>query len=90
MLYWMCHKSNRPPTELQLEHAIRRNFGGLEQEDLDPLEIFEQHLPFSGKQADIDGMTKEVCCSYCTSFKIHLHVKYPLSPLTIESSHTSP
>ena len=67
MLYWMCHKSNRPPTELQLEHAIRRNFGGLEQKGLNPLEIFKEHLPSTGKPADIMDMTEEVCCS-CYSF----------------------
>ena len=63
MLYWMCHKSNRAPTELQLEHALRRNFGGLEQEDLNPLEIFKQHLPSTGKSVDIVDRTEEVCCS---------------------------
>ena len=63
MLYWMCHKSNRPPTEQQLEHAIRRNFGGLEQKDLNPLEIFKEHLPSTEKQAEIMVLTEEVCCS---------------------------
>ena len=63
MLYWMCQKSNRPPTELQLEHAIRRNFGGLEQKGLNPLEIFKEYLPSTGKPADVIDTAGEVCCS---------------------------
>ena len=35
----MCEKSNAHPLNWQsLEHAIRRNFGGLEQ--FDPVEVF--------------------------------------------------
>ena len=41
MLYWMCEKSNAPPTGPQLEHAIRRNFGGMEADYIfDPLQEF--------------------------------------------------
>ena len=43
MLYWMCEKSNRPPTGPQLQHAIKRNFGGLE--NFDTYEIFKNYLP---------------------------------------------
>ena len=43
MLYWMCDKSNLPPTGPQLQHAIKRNFGGLE--DFDTYEIFLTYLP---------------------------------------------
>ena len=70
----MCHKSNRPPTELQLEHAIRRNFGGLEQKDLNPLMIFKKHLFLNGKQADFEDMTQEVC-RYCYSV-LNSHLYY--------------
>ena len=28
MLYWMCEKTQSDPTNKQLEHAIKRNFGG--------------------------------------------------------------
>ena len=34
-----------PPTGPQLVHAIKRNFGGLKEEDLDPEEIFWSLLP---------------------------------------------
>ena len=63
MLYWMCHKSKQPPTGLQLEHAIRRNFGGLEQADLNPLEIFKKHLPSIGRQHHILEVPEEVSCN---------------------------
>ena len=42
MLYWMCERTGNPPTEKQLEHAIKRNFGGLEK--LDTYKIFMTHL----------------------------------------------
>ena len=44
MLYWMCAKTKLPPTGPQLEHAIKRNFGGLEDENLKPDEIFMNHI----------------------------------------------
>ena len=34
-----------PPTGPQLVHAIRRNFGGLSEKDLDPEKIFWELLP---------------------------------------------
>lgn len=45
MLYWMCEKTNMPITGPQLVHAIRRNFGGLEEEGLNPEDIFRKILP---------------------------------------------
>ena len=44
MLYWMCEKSGRPPTWPQLEHAIRRNFGGMELDEMDTLEEFKREI----------------------------------------------
>ncbi|XP_062507501.1 E3 ubiquitin-protein ligase rnf213-alpha-like isoform X2 [Corticium candelabrum] len=40
MLYGFCKQSQRQPTRMQIEHAIRRNFGG--QDDVDVLRIFYQ------------------------------------------------
>ena len=38
----MSHKSKgHPLTMAQLEHAIKRNFGGLESTDLNPLKEFQ-------------------------------------------------
>ena len=45
MLYYMCKKSKLPPTNAQLEHAIKRNFGGLESEKLHPYQEFFKRLP---------------------------------------------
>ena len=41
----MCEKTNMPPTGPQLVHAIKRNFGGLREENLDPEKIFWELLP---------------------------------------------
>ena len=45
MLYWMCEKTNMPPTGPQLVHAIKRNFGGLQDENIDPEMKFREKLP---------------------------------------------
>lgn len=47
MLYYMCEKSGRPPTWPQMEHAIKRNFGGLESKDLNPFREFEKKIAMS-------------------------------------------
>ena len=44
MLYWMCEKSGVSPTWSQLEHAICRNFGGMELDELDTLEEFKRQI----------------------------------------------
>ena len=56
MLYWMCDKSNRPPTGPQLQHAIKRNFGGLE--DFDTYEIFKTYLPNIEKEPELSAVGK--------------------------------
>ena len=44
MLYNMCKITERHPTWQQLEHAIKRNFGGFESGELKPFIIFEKYL----------------------------------------------
>ena len=45
MLYWMCKKSNcHPLSGTQIEHAIKRNFSGLEDEALNPYEEFQKEI----------------------------------------------
>ena len=46
MLYWMCKKcKGHPLSWLQLEYAIKRNFGGLDEFScLDPLEEFQNTI----------------------------------------------
>ena len=58
MLYWMCEKSELPPTGPQLQHAIKRNFGGLE--DFDTYEIFKDSLKNIENKPDLTGLSKEV------------------------------
>ena len=63
MLYWMCDKSQSPPTGRQLEHAIQRNFGGLDEQNFNSLNIFADVLPMLKKEPDIcsdAGFSKEV------------------------------
>lgn len=45
MLYWMCEKTDMSPTGPQILHAIKRNFGGLKEENLDPVQEFIANLP---------------------------------------------
>jgi len=45
MLYWMCEKTKMSLTGPQLLHAIKRNFGGLEDKNLDPVQEFLRRLP---------------------------------------------
>ncbi len=42
MLYYMCNKSECHPTWPQLEHAIKRNFGGMESDECNPFKEFEK------------------------------------------------
>ena len=59
MMYYMCQKSNCLPTWPQLEHAIKRNFGGLETKDLNPFEIFKALIP-RHQILDLTGVPSEV------------------------------
>ena len=54
MLYWMCEKSDRPPTGPQLQHAIKRNFGGLE--DFNTYKIFKNVLPDIEKVPELSSV----------------------------------
>ena len=42
MLYWMIKKTNQPLTMRQLEHAVRRNFGGLD--EVNAVGIFQKNI----------------------------------------------
>ncbi len=60
MLYWMCERSDaRPLSSAQLKHSISRNFGGLELENLKPLQVFEIAIGSIGHQ-DLTGLDQEV------------------------------
>ena len=59
MLYWLCERADRPFTWPQLEHAIRRNFGGLDDKNLDPLEEFKKKIP-NREDPDLTHIPPEV------------------------------
>ena len=59
MLYWMCEKSNCPPTGPQLEHAIKRNFGGY----FDTFSIFSHHLPNLSSAPYLTNVKEDVSCT---------------------------
>ena len=43
MVYSFSSKSGQDPTKYEIEHSVKRNFGGLLGED-DPMRVFEQQL----------------------------------------------
>lgn len=60
MVYYMCHKSDTAPTWPMLEHAIKRNFGGLEGKDWSPFEEFERQIHINRTLPDLSGIPDEV------------------------------
>ena len=54
MLYWMVKNTNQPLTMKQLEHAVKRNFGGLKDEEVDAVAIFKEHIIIAEVEDDID------------------------------------
>lgn len=42
MVYKMAEEHRREPRWPEVEHAIRRNFGGLD--EIDPVEVFKKHF----------------------------------------------
>ena len=74
MLYSMCQKSQRLPTWRQLEHAIKRNFGGLETEKLNPFKEFERLITIDREQ-DLSNVPVEVMkhmAGYLINYLNHL------------------
>ena len=53
MLYWMMEKTNQPLTMEQLEHAVRRNFGGLD--DVDAVGIFKKNVHIAAISLDVQN-----------------------------------
>ena len=56
MLYYMCEQSGVAPTWPQLEHAIKRNFGGLESVDCNPFEEFKKQIFIPGVQINSESV----------------------------------
>ena len=57
MLYWMINKTNQPLTIKQLEHAVKRNFGGLDNNDVDAVNIFKENIHITDVPPDIEDPT---------------------------------
>ena len=54
MLYYMCEQSGLYIlTGYQLEHAIKRNFGGLESEDWSPFDVFNEKIPMNKEKHEV-------------------------------------
>ena len=58
MLYWMCKEADLKLTWHQIEHAVRRNFGGLEQ--FDPLRVFRNKV-IMPPVTDLSHFPQQVC-----------------------------
>ena len=61
MLYFMCEKTDLPPTWPQLEHAIKRNFGGMESDEWNPYDEFTKQIQMSRERPDLANIAPEVC-----------------------------
>ena len=57
MLYWMIYKTNQPLTMKQLEHAVRRNFGGLDNNEVDAVKIFKENVHIADVPSDVEVST---------------------------------
>ena len=57
MLYWMIKKTNQPLTMRQLEHAVKRNFGGLDNDEVDALKIFKKKIHIAHVNPDVTDRT---------------------------------
>ena len=51
MIFSFCKITESPPSGGQLLHAIRRNFGGLDTDEVNPATIFFNHLPVDPNSA---------------------------------------
>ena len=55
----MCERSQSEPTGDQLEHAIKRNFGG--QEEVQAYEIFKSKIPqLMARSRQLEDVSEEV------------------------------
>ena len=56
MVYKMAEEHRREPSWPEVEHAIRRNFGGLD--EIDPVLVFRRHFrrQFSLRRSDMVGV----------------------------------
>lgn len=66
MLYWLCKKSGTLNSQ-QLEHSIKRNFGGAQ--NINPWKIFEEslskdmYMPKAPVYSDLDDVRNSTLCT---------------------------
>ena len=60
MLYHMCEKTNLPLTWAQLEHAIKRNFGGLESDNWNPYDEFIKLIKMNREPPNLTNIPEKV------------------------------
>ena len=84
MLYSMCKQSGISLTAPQLKHAIQRNFGGWEDDDLNPLEIFSAKV-HPTEPPDLSSLSLEVragslCLCVSDNLRQILQTRQTISP----------
>lgn len=71
MLYWISKKSGQINSQ-QLEHVVKRNFGGGHSNDVDTWQVFKEKLgeimPYVPK---VDAANIDVSCSFAQYFVVH-------------------
>ena len=91
MLYWMCEKTQSDPTSAELEHAIKRNFGG--SEEVHAYEIFRAKIPLLGTQPHPDctplGLIRTSLKTKETTWHGCVWVTTDLLTIFLPSSHFS-
>ena len=50
----MINKTDRPLTMKQLEHAVKRNFGGLDNNEVDAVKIFKDKIHIADVPSDLE------------------------------------
>ena len=71
----MCEKTDSPPTGPQLLHAIKRNFGGLEESGLEAENIFKNKLRGDmDTPPDMSTVRHAVSSMFTHPMKIFIHL----------------
>ena len=75
MLYWMVKRTNQPLTMEQLVHAVKRNFGGLDDE-VDAIGIFKENIHIASIKGTIDDPSVSLTEHFCTNLSYGTVVLY--------------
>lgn len=50
MVYAFSAQTHEPPSWNQLEHAVRRNFGGWDDQSVSPVQLFDELVAIENKE----------------------------------------